>query len=66
MNEFVNGCFDGEGDIAGEEFHRTEIGVSRDGSLELVLLAMFGVGDDFVSHASGGGHGLHIQDHVSV
>lgn len=66
VNEFVDGCFDGEGDIAGEEFHRTEIGVSRDGSLKLVLLAMLGVGNDFVSHASCRGHGLHVQDHVSV
>ncbi len=64
MDELVNGRLDGVLNVAGEEFGGTEVGVSGDGSLVLVLLAMSGVGHHLVPYALGRRGGLDVEDHV--
>ena len=64
MDELVNGRLDGVLNVAGEEFGGAEVGVSGDGSLVLVLLAMSGVGHYLVPYALGRRGGLDVEDHV--
>ena len=62
----MNGSLDGVLNVAGEELLRAEVGVAGDGPLELILLAMSGVGNHFISDAFRRRDRLHVKHQVGV